>query len=343
VIGLRVSAADLRRVRFAISPLRETVMSLRALATAGRGTHLHRPWRAAIDRDLRQLPETDLPLLTALVRPQGYIPDFLSPPPRRRALTFAREVGVLEQADPRTVAAELTHLAGHRVAQQAPGADARRRLLQELIDRPDAGVPVVVAALRRYHDAAIGPYWPRVSALLQDDIAYRLQALGNGGFDEMVRDLHPSVTFEADTIRVVKYYEGTFDLRGRGLTVIPNAFAWPDVLVRTAEPHAPGLSYSPRGIGRLWEQHPGEADTALADVIGRTRAALLTQLDLPMTTTQAATQLALSAPTLSVHLQALRRAGLLTSRRDGRRVLYSRTDLGDRLLAASMHGPFAET
>lgn len=58
VIGLRVSAADLRRVRFAVSPLRETVMSLRALATAGRQAHLHRPWRAAIDRDLRQLPDT---------------------------------------------------------------------------------------------------------------------------------------------------------------------------------------------------------------------------------------------------------------------------------------------
>lgn len=42
--------------------------------------------------------------------------------------------------------------------------------------------------------------------------------------------------------------------------------------------------------------------------------------------------MALSAPTLSVHLQALRDAGLLASRRAGRQVLYSRTELGDRLL-----------
>ena len=67
-------------------------------------------------------------------------------------------------------------------------------------------------------------------------------------------------------------------------------------------------------------------------MLGRTRAALLSQLDLPMTTTQAATQLALSAPTLSVHLQALRAVGLLTSQREGRQVLYARTELGDRLL-----------
>lgn len=58
-------------------------------------------------------------------------------------------------------------------------------------------------------------------------------------------------------------------------------------------------------------------------------------LDLPMSTTQLATALALSAPTLSAHLHALHRAGILTSRRDGRAVRYSRTLLGDHLLASA--------
>jgi DNA-binding transcriptional ArsR family regulator len=52
-----------------------------------------------------------------------------------------------------------------------------------------------------------------------------------------------------------------------------------------------------------------------------------------MSTSQLATALALSAPTLSAHLQALRRAGIVTSRREGRAVLYARTALGDQLLA----------
>lgn len=93
-----------------------------------------------------------------------------------------------------------------------------------------------------------------------------------------------------------------------------------------------GVSGAVVGSTALWEQHPAQAETALSDVLGRTRAALLSQLELPMSTTQAATQLALSAPTLSVHLQALRAVGLLTSQREGRQVLYSRTELGDRLL-----------
>ena len=333
MIQLKVGAADLRRVRFAFSPIRETVMSLRALASAGQGSHLHRPWLSAVGVSLARLDPDDLALLAALVRPRGYIPDFLAPPPRRRSATFAHELDAVRQGDPHVVADQLLHLVTDGVTQQGAGQQARVRLIRSLIARPDAGVAAIAETLERYHEAAIAPYWSRVRSLLQDDIAYRLQVLADGGFDEMLRDLHPSVSFHSDTIRVVKYYDGTADLGGRGLLLIPSAFSWPDAIVGVDEMHMPALSYSPRGVGRLWEQQPGRADAALVEVIGRTRAALLAQLDLPMSTTQAATQLALSAPSLNAHLKALQRAGLLTSHREGRKVLYARTDLGDRLLA----------
>jgi DNA-binding transcriptional ArsR family regulator len=344
VIHLHFTAADLSRIRFAASPLWETVTSLRALGAERHGEHLHRAWCDRIaDRMRDRLSEGDLELLTALVRPAGYIPDFLSPPPRRRSISFEEELAEMAEADPDVVARELAHLAGHRVAQRGPGRTKRRAILQALVDRPDAGIGPVTDALDAYHRVAIAADWPRIEALLRDDLAYRLQALADGGVDQMMRDLHPSVTFVGETLKVVKYYEGHADLGGRGLLLVPCAFAWPDVIVRTAQPGVPTVSYSPRGLGRLWEEHPASPDAALSDVLGRTRAALLTQLDLPMSTTQAATQLALSAPTLSVHLQALRAAGLLTSRRDGRQVLYARTDLGDRLLAGAQPSARAST
>lgn len=334
MIHLHFAAADLSRVRFAASPLWETVTSLRTIGTARQGWHLHRAWydRTA-DRVRRRLAEGDLRLLTALVRPAGYIPDFLVPPPERRSASFERALAQVAEADPEVVAQELEHLARHRVAQRGGERSERQAILQALVDRPDAGIGPVADALDAYHRVAIAPDWPRIEAVLHDDLAYRLQALADGGVDRMMHDLHPSVTFAGETLKVVKYYDGHTDLGGRGLLLVPCAFAWPDVIVRTAEPGVPTVSYSPRGLGRLWQGHPGPPHAALSDVLGRTRAALLTQLDLPMSTTQAATQLALSAPTLSVHLQALRAAGLLTSRRVGRRVLYARTDLGNRLLA----------
>ena len=334
MIHLHFTTGDLSRVRFAASPLWETIASIRTLQSArGRG-HLHSAWSdRARSRVREELAARDVALLSALVRPLGYLPDFLVPSPSRRGAPFEEALAQVAAADPEVVARELTHLAGHRIAQQAPGHEERREVLQGLVDSPDAGIGLVTEALASYHRVAIAPVWSRIESLLQDDLAYRLQALADGGVQQMMRDLHPSVGFTDDTLRVAKYYEGHVDLGGRGLLLVPCAFAWPDVIVLTAQPNIPTVSYSPRGLGRLWEEQPASATKALAAILGKTRATLLAQLDLPMSTTQAATQLALSAPSVNVHLQAMRAAGLLTTRRHGRQVLYARTKLGDRLLA----------
>jgi DNA-binding transcriptional ArsR family regulator len=51
-----------------------------------------------------------------------------------------------------------------------------------------------------------------------------------------------------------------------------------------------------------------------------------------MSTTHLASQLELAAPTVNVHLKALHQAGIVCSHRDGRSVVYERTQLGDLLL-----------
>jgi hypothetical protein len=336
VIHLHLGAADLARIRFAASPLWETVTSIRTLTRDRAGVQLHDPWRAEV-RD--RLAGVDLTLLGALVRPAGYIPDFLSPSPPRRSTTLRVALGQVRQSDPGVVAAQLRHLADHALAQQGPGRRARIELLRELADDPGAAVAAIAEQLERYWQAALAPVWDRVYALLQADLAYRLDQLADGGAERLLRTLHPLVSFDEETLRVVKYYEGHADLSGRGLLLVPCAFAWPDVIVQTAPPSVPTVSYSPRGLGRLWARHPGPDGSALADVLGATRATLLTQLDLPMSTTQIAGQLALSAPTVSVHLRALQRAGILAARRDGRAVLYTRTGLGDQLAASRDPSP----
>ena len=70
-------------------------------------------------------------------------------------------------------------------------------------------------------------------------------------------------------------------------------------------------------------------------LIGRTRAAILRRLDVPMTTTQVARDLHQSPSTVSEHLTVLRGNGLLISWRAGRGVLYRRTPLASSLMAAS--------
>ena len=183
---------------------------------------------------------------------------------------------------------------------------------------------------------AIEPVWPRIEAMLHADLQYRLEQLSTKGLDHLLRSLHPIVSFDGDAIRVEKYWDETADLGGRGLLLVPCAFAWPDVIVQTEEPHTPTLSYSPRGMALLWKASSLRDRTALADVLGRTRALLLAALDLPMSTTQLSDQLELSSPTVNAHLKALTNAGILSSRRDGRAVLYARSPLGDSLLGGAV-------
>jgi DNA-binding transcriptional ArsR family regulator len=336
VIRLHFGAEDLGRVHFALSPMWETVTSVRALTAAAGGLQVHRPWREWV----RGRPgASDLELLTALIRPAGYIPDFLVPAPARRSPSFPAALAQVAAADPAAVAWQLRHLADHPVAAAGPRRAERARLLRSLADRPGAAAGRAAEALDGYWRAAIAPHWPRLEALLRADIARRLEELADGGVAALLRHLHPSVRYDGATLRIVKYYDGDADLSGRGLLLVPCAFAWPDVIVRTAGPNVPTVSYSPRGIGTLWEPHAVPDGSALAGILGRTRAALLSQLDLPMSTTEVAAALALSAPTLSAHLHALQRAGIVSSRRDGRAVLYARTPLGDQLLASAAQPP----
>lgn len=330
VIHLHLGVEDLGQIRFAFSPAWETVTSLRTLGAAA-DTGLHGRWLRAVRPRLGQ---ADMGLLTAVVRPRGYIPDFLHPFPPRRAPSFEAGLAQIGASDPQLVAAELTHLAEHPLAQQGPGLQARLDLLGRLIANPVAGLARIVAELERYWKIALAPYWPRVRSLLDADLAFRLDQLAAGGVQQLLSTLHPLVSIDRDTVRVVKYYEGHADLHRRGLLLIPCAFAWPDVLVRTADPQ-PALTYAPRGLGRLWETPHPQHRSPLGNVLGHTRATLLGQLDLPMTTTQLATLLGLTAPTLNAHLKALQAAGLVSSRRDGRSVLYARSELGERLLAGS--------
>jgi DNA-binding transcriptional ArsR family regulator len=85
-------------------------------------------------------------------------------------------------------------------------------------------------------------------------------------------------------------------------------------------------------VGELWQTPPVPAPGALGRLLGETRARILTMLDEPASTTSLARGLGLSPANVSVHLAALRDAGLAVAARRGREVRYARTDLGSSLV-----------
>ena len=82
---------DLARTRFAISPMWELVISLRLLRDASRAG-LHLAWIEAVRPEL---PGLDLASALSLLPPEGYIPDFLSPPPSGPLADIAGELDQL--------------------------------------------------------------------------------------------------------------------------------------------------------------------------------------------------------------------------------------------------------
>lgn len=166
--------------------------------------------------------------------------------------------------------------------------------------------------------------------MLDADLAHRARRLTEGGPAALFADLHPMVRWRDDRLDVSTIFDASVSLAGRGLVLVPSAFYWQGVGPIIDPPWQPTLIYPARGVELLWQ--PGEAGPqALPRVIGRSRADLLAALNAPRTTTDLAKQLGLSPGAVSQHLTALRSAGLLTTHRRGREVLYLRTPLADQL------------
>ena len=122
------------------------------------------------------------------------------------------------------------------------------------------------------------------------------------------------------------------DLAGRGLLLVPSVFSPHKTSAMTEEPWQPTVIYPARGVALLWEE-ARTAPEALSKVLGRSRAALLADLDAPRTTTDLAQRLEMTPGGVSQHLTALKESGFVTARRNGRVVLYCRSELADQLVA----------
>lgn len=326
-VTIRLSSEDLSNVRFAFSPLQEAVVSLRVLADPGRHPS-HLPW---VERTLKALKAAgaDLGLLFALVRPEGYVPDFLAPPPLTPLPTFEGEIARLTETCPDMVAEDVRRF----VENLASVGPDRKRVLDAYLDDPEGSLEGLVEALTAYHETAIAPYWPRMRALLEGDVLRRARALAFGGPEALFAELHPSVRYRNGRVETDKEcYRSDVDPGGRGVLLVPSVFAWPELYAIIGPPWQPTLIYPPRGATGMWLPSPVEPGEALEAALGPGRASVLKGLLVPRTTTEMARQTGTSPGTVSEHLSRLKRAGLVEPHRRGRGVLYRLSHEGESLL-----------
>lgn len=321
MIELRLSAGDFTQLRFAYSPVSEAFDSLHMLHT-GQVHPLHRGWADAARERLRTFDTT---LLQAIAPPRQAL---VTPPLELSGpATVEHQLELVANWPPELLREEL-----ETVWRGLPMPDAAR---QVIADGP-AGARRVAAALGAYWDAVIAPHWEHMRALVEAEIAYRARQLVVGGIAAVLNDLHPQLQLDQATIRLNKAAQQKYDVAGKGVLLIPEIFAGSHLMFDSGSLGLPAIGYAPRGLATVWEKNgaspPG--DDALGALMGKNRTAILRRTQLPATTTDLARELGLSGATVSVHLATLRRCGMVTSWRSGRRVLYQRTALASSILSA---------
>ncbi|GAA2263679.1 DUF5937 family protein [Streptomyces amakusaensis] len=325
MIRIHFTAADFARVRFALrpSPLAELNTALMTMSRPD-GQPLFGRWR---QRVLRSLPAAVGPLRDLV--PAGEAPRFIDV----FSETLDEGLNAVRASRPELVRSEIERV---HAAHPAPAPPWIRDLR-----RSD---PAAWRVLRRAQHSAfetiVRPVWDLVQDLhhteftrhaltvAEHGIGAALTGAGTGTGTGRVRE----------DVWEIEGPEQDIHLRGRGVLLRPT-FHWtghplvsdlPDHPLVVTLPAGPGLPLTPAG--------PPTARTALASVLGHTRADILLLLTRAHTTTALAHHLRLSAPTVSTHTAALRAAGLITTTRTGRAVLHRRTALGSLLVRGRTYG-----
>ncbi|SEL53409.1 ArsR/SmtB family transcription factor [Streptacidiphilus jiangxiensis] len=327
MISFELGVEDLADTRFAVSPLHETLMSLRVLQDPGLSA-VHLPWRRAV---LGRLDGIDTGLLMSLVARRRTIPDFLTPNPTQFAPAFEAELALVRRTPPARVRHDLVlaHApdplpAALAAAGTGAGATENEGHVAALRD-------AVCDLLQQYWELAVAPGWPQIRLVVEADMTYRARRLATGGARLLFADMHPNLRWDDGVLHISQMISRhRVAAAGRGLLLMPSVFAHkPAPPVSPDE--APSLVYPCRGTATLWAPTPPPAAEALVSLLGAPRARLLVLLAEPLPTVELARRLEVTPSAVSQHLQVLHATGLVARARQGRQVLYRRSALGDRL------------
>ncbi|WP_104092229.1 DUF5937 family protein [Arthrobacter sp. GMC3] len=309
-------------IRFGISPLCEMGLSLRAVKDPSRYP-LQLPWLSHT-REARESLEMEL--LIGLVNDRLWTPDFLNPRPTSPLTRVEDEFTALAALSPALFIEQLENIHG--------------LLPRTVTGSPRAAIRRMVTALREYWNCCFAPHWPRMRAILEADITHRGRVVAQAGMAEMLNDISPAVSFAGSRmdISLASVPENrTVEVAGRGVMLVPTMFTrGASAPVDPSE--APLILYPARGQGAMWETEHVVNPRAVAQLLGQTRASLLTALATPASSTELGFRFGVSTSAVNQHLRALKDVGLVTKTRYGHSMLYLRSPLGSALLGAGQHG-----
>ncbi|MGW2642020.1 DUF5937 family protein [Streptomyces sp. NPDC001348] len=356
-LRIDISGLPSERLRFAASPLAELTAMLHVLAEPGHHPQLA-GWAGDVWAGLR--PELAERLREADFLWRSSQADFLIP--ARPRPTLAEELDDVDRIDDETyvTAALVTTCGSSRIHFAAPSPltdpAARERALdvaqargarqeafaERLLQDPAAARARLRDTLEQCAEAFFDAAWADVAVRLATDLRRKNDLLKRQGVGPALAAVSGAVTLapDGDCIIVDKVQDKATAAHGAGVTFIPSVFGNPHLVAV----HAPGW----QPVVQYPVTEPGPPEPVSLETVALRLQALSHPVRLrllrtlargPHTTSELAHAWELSPPEVSRHLAVLRRAGLLTHRRQGRYVRHTLslpdvTSLGADLLAA---------
>ena len=320
MLRLRFGIEDLARTRFALPTLScELAGSVQALQQAN--SPLRRVW---LEGTRPRVPLQARPLLQ-LVPARGSLPGFLIPETTGPGLQLDELLEVIQATPQAQIRSELA---------QAHPEPAHAPWVRELAAGHRDTLDELGQVVRSYHGRVLAALLPGLHNAAAAELKRRAWQVALRGIEDALTTLHPLIRWRDGVLEIAFPTNADVDLGGRGLSICPSA-AWTRPGFAFHWVHQPGLVY-PIPASQ-WQPHQEHSDrqARLAVLLGNTRARILCALTGEHTTTSLAATLGLSLSSASMHAAALRGARLVTSRRDGRAVRHTLTDLGRQLISAS--------
>ncbi|MHC5905319.1 ArsR/SmtB family transcription factor [Streptomyces sp. S6] len=330
MLRIHFTDTDLARTRIAAAPdpLWEICMSLHRLQTR-KGRWAHAEWFRTTRTRLHAtgFARTVGTFLLPLVPRAAYFPDFLTPAEATDGLDAGLEA--ILDTSPHRVLHEI------RLLDRTHGAPAWAHRLTEPGPRQE-----LATALRAYHDLVIAPYAEPIQALVDAERAAHARAVLSAGAEGVLRNLGPALCWRRPVLSTPYPEDRDLRLGGRGLLLIPSHFCWGTPVTFRSATLDPVLLY-PLNHEAHARALPDDlrSGAPLTSLLGRTRARVLRAAATGATTGELARATGVSASSASQHATALRRAGLLTTRRHATFVLHTLTPLGAALLSANNPPP----
>lgn len=309
------------KVRFSFSPANEAMAWLKATAKGNRHPVFGDPGPVA----RAAFAHPDVALVASLVPPPGvtYVPDLLTPQPgvgNSCSELFDEQLATIEATSQDELEYQLCEGIEENWGRAAPAWIQRAAESGQMQRRLASG-------LVRFWRETLAEMWPTLQSVIDQDIANRGMKLVARGLGYVLNTAHPGVAWAGDAISLDKGWTGEIDITGRDLVLALGVLTWPDLLVQGPDE---AVLYLP--AQRIGTGIP-RSENDLGGVIGDARALLLAELEEARSTTDLARRLGYTPGTISYHLSAMHRAGLVTKSRDGRYVLYKRTPQARALLS----------